>query len=117
MMRRMLRSKIHRATVTDCCLEYEGSLELDLNLIEAARLLPYEMIQVLNLANGERFETYVIKGARGSGTVSFNGAAARLGEPGDKVIILSTAWVSEDDAKTLKPVVVRVDDKNRPLKG
>jgi aspartate 1-decarboxylase len=113
----MCRAKVHRATVTDCCLEYEGSLELDERLIEAAGLLPNEMIQVLNLANGQRFETYVIRGKRGSGIVSFNGAAARMGEPGDKVIILSTAWLSEEEARRLKPIIVRVDSRNRILKG
>ena len=117
MMRWMCRAKIHRATVTECCLEYEGSLELDERLIEAAGLLPNEMIQVLNLSNGKRFETYVIRGRRGSGIVSFNGAAARMGEPGDKVIILSTAWLPDEEARRLKPTIVRVDGRNRIIKG
>lgn len=112
-LRWMCRAKIHRATVTECCLEYEGSLELDEALIEVAGLLPQEMIQVLNLSNGQRFETYVIRAKRGSGKVSFNGAAARMGQPGDKIIILSTAWLPEEEARRLKPVVVKVDSKNR----
>jgi aspartate 1-decarboxylase len=113
----MCRAKIHRATVTECCLDYEGSLELDEALIEAAGLLPNEMIQVLNLSNGQRFETYVIKAKRGSGKVSFNGAAARMGEPGDKVIVLSTAWLPEEEARHLSPIIVRVDSRNRIVKG
>ncbi|MBI3291938.1 MAG: aspartate 1-decarboxylase [Elusimicrobia bacterium] len=117
MMRWMCKSKIHRATVTDARLEYEGSLELDEELLEAGDLLPYEMLQVVNLNNGERFETYVIPGKRGSGVVCLNGAAARLGQPGDRVIVISSAWVDEATARTLKPLIVHVDEKNQPLRS
>lgn len=116
MMRWMCRAKIHRATVTDCKLEYEGSLELDELLIKAAGLHLNEMIQVLNISNGQRFETYVIRAKGGSGRVSFNGAAARMGQPGDKIIILSTAWMTDEEARALKPVIVRVDGRNKIVK-
>lgn len=117
MMRWMCKSKIHRATVTAACLEYEGSLELDAELLEAADLLPYEMLQVVNLNNGERFETYVIPGNRGSGVLCLNGAAARLGQPGDRVIVISSAWMDEAAARTLKPTVVHVDADNHPVRS
>ena len=113
MIRYMLRSKIHRATVTETDLNYEGSLTLCKNLISAADLLVGEKVQVVNVSNGARFETYVMEGLPGSGTVRLNGAAARLGEPGDKVIIMTFAGYSEAELKKYKPIKVMVDDKNR----
>src|SRR5687767_5114308 len=112
MLRRMCRAKIHRATVTSSRLDYEGSIEIDQELLEAAGIFEHEMVLVANLANGNRFETYVIKGARHSGTVGLNGAAARLGGPGDKVIVMSVAWLDDEPALNLKPLFVQVDEKN-----
>jgi aspartate 1-decarboxylase len=111
----MCRAKIHRATITGSHLDYEGSIEIDQDLLDAAGILEHEMILVANLANGHRFETYAIKGPRGSGTISLNGAAARLGAPGNKVIIMSVAWMSETLARKMKPKFVLVDAKNRPI--
>lgn len=113
MLLTMLKSKIHRATITETHLEYEGSLTIDEELIEKANLLVNEKVQVVNINNGERFETYVIKGERGSGKVSLNGAAARKGYVGDKIIIISYALMDEKEAKNHKPTVVRVDDNNK----
>lgn len=113
MLRRMCRAKIHRATVKSSRLDYEGSIEIDEALIEAAGLYEHEMVLVANIANGNRFETYVIKGKRNSGIVGLNGAAARLGTVGDKVIIMSVAWLSDDECKKLKPRFVRVDEHNK----
>jgi aspartate 1-decarboxylase len=114
-LRRVCRAKIHRATITASRLDYEGSIEIDQALIEAAGLFEYEMVLIANLSNGERFETYVIRGAKNSGVVSLNGAAARLGIPGDKIIIMSLAWLSESAAKKIKPQFVQVDARNRPI--
>ncbi|MBN2737511.1 MAG: aspartate 1-decarboxylase [Spirochaetales bacterium] len=108
----MLKSKIHRATVTETNLKYEGSITIDEDLIEKANLLIYEHVHVLNCNNGCRFETYIIKGERGSKVVCLNGAAARLAEAGDKVIIISYALMSEDEARNYSPIVVNVDDDN-----
>ena len=113
----MMKSKIHRATVTDAALHYEGSITLDRDLMDAADLLEYEKVQVVDVDNGARFETYVIEGGRGSGTVCLNGAAARLVQPGDKVIVISYATVDGAGAKKLIPVVVKVDEQNRPLRA
>ena len=113
MLRRMCRAKIHRATITASRLDYEGSIEIDQALIEAAGMYEHEMVLVANLANGNRFETYVIKGPRHSGVIGLNGAAARLGDPGDKVIIMSVAWIEDAKARKLKPQFVQVDDRNR----
>jgi aspartate 1-decarboxylase len=112
MQRAMLKSKIHRATVTDADLHYMGSITIDLELMKAADVLPYEKVHVLDIDNGARLETYVIGGEPGSGTICLNGAAARLVHKGDKVIILSYHWLSEDEAKWVKPRVVHVDDAN-----
>lgn len=112
-LRRMCRAKIHRATITASRLDYEGSIEVDQALIEAAGILEHEMVLVANLANGNRFETYVIKGAKHSGVIGLNGAAAHLGKPGDKVIIMSVAWLDETLAKKLKPKFVQVDAQNK----
>jgi aspartate 1-decarboxylase len=109
----MLRSKIHRATLTGTDLDYEGSIAIDRRLMEAADMLPGEQVHVLNLNNGERLITYVIEAPADSGTMLLNGPAARLGAPGDIVIIIAYCEVSDEDARTLKPIVVHVDAKNR----
>mgnify|MGYP001826112611 CR=1 FL=1 len=113
MLRLMLKSKVHRATVTEADLDYEGSLTLDKDLMDAADLREFEGIQVYNITNGSRFETYIITGERGSGTVCINGAAAHLAGPGDLVIIASYSWMEEKESLTRKPRIVLVDDKNR----
>lgn len=113
MLRRMCRGKIHRATITHSRLDYEGSIEVDSNLMKAAGILENEMVLVANLANGNRFETYVIKGKAGSGIIGLNGAAAHLGKPGNKVIIMSVAWMTEPEAKKNQPKFVKVDAANR----
>lgn len=113
MLRWMCKSKIHRATITDADLNYEGSITIDRSLLLAADILPHEMVQVVNIANGARFETYAIAGKSGSGMITLNGAAARLGAPGDKVIIISSIWLEEEKARRHRPVVVKVDDNNR----
>ena len=115
MQRFMLRSKIHRATLTGTELDYEGSIAIDRDLLEAADMLPGEQVQVLDLNNGQRLITYVIETPAGSGTVLLNGPAARLGTPGDLVIVLSYCAVSEEEARSIRPKVVRVDGKNREL--
>ncbi len=113
----MLKSKIHRATLTATNLDYEGSIAIDRNLMEAADLLPGEQVHVLNINNGERLITYVIEAPPGSGTVMLNGAAARLGMKGDLVIILSYCSMDDAAARQYSPKVVRVDGQNRPLAG
>jgi aspartate 1-decarboxylase len=102
----MCKSKLHGATVTEANLKYEGSLTIDEALMEAACILPHEQVQVVNVNNGERFETYAIPGHKGSGTICLNGPAARLGEPGDIVLILSYALVDDFDAHGLKMRVI-----------
>jgi len=113
MLLNMFKSKIHRATVTEADLSYKGSLTLDKDLIEAAGMLLYEKVQVLNINTGDRFETYIIEGERGSGVVCLNGAAARLGQPGDLIIAVTYAMMDAEDAKTHKPTVVHVDGNNK----
>lgn len=115
MLRLMCKSKIHRATVTAANLNYTGSLTVDEELLRLADIIPYEQVQVVNVNNGARFETYVIPGPAGSGTVCLNGAAARLGHPGDLVIIMSYALFSPDELTDYRPRVVHVDAQNRPL--
>ena len=112
-MRTMLKSKIHRATVTEANIQYEGSITIDKDLMEAADMLPYEQVHVLDIDNGSRLETYVIEGERGSGVICINGAAARLVSAGDKVIIISYQTISEADAINLNPKLVYVDSRNR----
>ena len=114
-MRIMLKSKIHRARVTQCNVDYEGSIAIDKSLMEAADLLPYERVDVLNINNGARFSTYVIQGDRDSGEICVNGAAARLVAKGDIVLILSYQGVSENEAVTSTPRLVYVDLANRLL--
>ncbi|MDM8007915.1 MAG: aspartate 1-decarboxylase [Phycisphaerae bacterium] len=116
MRRFMLKSKIHRATLTGTDLHYEGSIAIDQDLLEAADILPGEQVQVLNLHNGARLITYAIVAPRGSGTVLLNGPAARMGMPGDVVSILTYCDVTDEEARAFKPTVVLVNEKNRPCK-
>ena len=109
----MLRAKIHRATVTDANLEYEGSLTVDPLLLDAAGILNYEQVSVSNLNNGERFETYVIPGKRGSGDMVLNGPTARKGAKGDNVIVFCWEYYNEQELKTFKPRIIMVDGQNR----
>ncbi len=113
MHRHMMKSKIHRAKVTQADLHYEGSLTVDQTLMDAAQMIPYEMIKVYNVDNGERFETYVIPGPADSGVICLNGAAARKGHVGDLLIIVTSAWMGEEEAAAHEPVVVLVDAGNR----
>jgi aspartate 1-decarboxylase len=115
MLRRMLRSKIHRATVTQIDLDYEGSITVDAALMEATGMLSYEAVWVWNIHNGERFETYVLAGHKGSGEICLNGAAARKAQPGDLVIIAAFGWMEEQSARQYSPCVVQVDTQNRPI--
>lgn len=108
----MLKAKIHRATITEADLHYEGSFTIDEELLEEAGILPYEKVSVVNINNGERFETYVICGERGKRTFCLNGAAARKGQPGDMVIIIAYASMSEEEARNHKPSIVLVDRNN-----
>jgi aspartate 1-decarboxylase len=109
----MLKSKIHRATVTDADLHYEGSISIDEKLLEEANILPYEKVAIYDVDNGERFTTYAIKGKRNSGVICLNGAAARKVAKGDLIIIASYVVVEEKDAKNWKPKCVFVDGKNK----
>jgi aspartate 1-decarboxylase len=111
----ILKSKIHRVTVTESNLNYVGSISIDINLIEAANLIEGEKVQVLNITNGERFETYVIKGERGSGQICLNGPAARKVAVGDIIIILSFASMEFEEAKTFKPVIIFPDTETNKL--
>jgi aspartate 1-decarboxylase len=113
MLLTMLKSKIHRATITESDLHYVGSLTLDPNLMDAADMLPYERVQVLNLSNGSRFETYLIEGGRGSGVVCLNGPAARLGVPGDLIIALTYCQVDAEEARNHIARTIHVDAQNR----
>ena len=113
MLRSMLKSKIHRATITEADLNYEGSLTIDSRLMEAADLFPFEQILVYNISNGNRFDTYVIEGKRGSGSICLNGAAARKGAPGDLIIIASYGLYSKDQIAKGKSILVWVDAKNK----
>lgn len=113
MLRAMLRSKIHRASITDANLEYEGSLTVDEGLMEAAGILPYEQVMVSNLNNGERFETYVIPGKRDSGTMCLNGPTARKGVIGDRIVVFCYEFYNDEELKRYRPVIVAVDQNNR----
>ena len=112
-MRTLLKSKLHRARVTRCNLDYEGSITIDRDLLKAADILPFEQVQVLNLHNGARFSTYAIEGEAGSGEIGLNGAAARCAAKGDTVIILTYAQVAEDQLSSHMPKLVYVDENNR----
>lgn len=109
----MCKSKIHRATITKVDLHYEGSIGIDKLLLKAADICPGEIVQVVNINNGSRFETYAIEEAAGSGTIGLYGAAAHLGKTGDLVIILSNCYLEDERAKKLKLIAVKVDSKNR----
>ncbi|GAA1923388.1 aspartate 1-decarboxylase [Streptomyces sodiiphilus] len=113
MLRTMFKSKIHRATVTEADLHYVGSVTVDAELMEAADLLPGELVHIVDIDNGNRLETYVIEGERGSGVIGINGAAAHLINPGDLVILISYAQVDDAEARSLRPAVVHVDARNR----
>ena len=113
MLRTMCKGKIHRATVTQADLNYVGSITIDQDLLDAADIYPYEQVQVVNINNGARLETYTIPGARGSGVICLNGAAARLNAVGDLVIIISYAQCNEKEIRSLQPHVVFVDENNR----
>ena len=113
MLRTMCKSKIHRATVTGADLNYVGSITIDPILMEAADLLEYEQVAVVNVNNGARFETYVIPGERGAGEICLNGAAARLAHPGDKVIVISYGQYDEAEMERYRPVFIFVDEQNR----
>jgi len=113
MLRRMKKSKIHRATVTDANLNYQGSITIDMDIMEAADLLVGEQVQIVNINNGSRSETYTIEGERGSGTVCMNGAIARLAQPGDLIIIISYADYTEEELKNYKSITVKVDQSNK----
>jgi aspartate 1-decarboxylase len=111
---KLLKSKIHTATITDKNLFYEGSLTVDREIMEKANLKPFEAVWIYNLNNGKRFETYLIEGNKGE--IILNGAAARLGEIGDKIIIVSYAWVSEEDLKNFKTTLVYLNEQNQVVK-
>jgi len=113
MQRTMMKSKIHRASVTDANLNYVGSITIDRGLMDAADLREYEQVHVVDIDNGARFETYVIEGAAGSGEMCINGAAARLVQPGDKIIVISYGSYDEAELAEFEPTVVLVDEENR----
>lgn len=112
MQRKMLKSKIHRATITDCDLHYVGSITIDADLLEQADILENEHVHVLDIDNGQRFETYTIAGERGSGMMQVNGAAARLVAKGDKIIVVSYADYDREELESYEPIVVHVDEDN-----
>ena len=112
MLRTILKSKIHKATVTEANVDYEGSITIDKDIMEAAALLEYEHVHVLSLSSGERLETYAICGRPGSGQICMNGAAAKVIAKGEKVIVLSFAQIGEDEARTLVPKAIMLNDKN-----
>ena len=113
MQRTMLKSKIHRARVTEACIDYEGSISIDSSLLEAADLVEYEQVQIYNISNGERFTTYVIAGEPDSGTICLNGAAARKAVVNDLIIICAYGALEENERRNFKPRVVLVDSQNR----
>lgn len=113
MLLNIFRSKIHRATVTEANLNYVGSITIDALLLEASGILPHEKVQVVDIDNGERFETYVIEGERGSGQISLNGAAARKVAIGDKIIIIAYALMSYEEAKSFEPKLIFPDNYNQ----
>ena len=112
----LLKCKIHRATITECDLDYEGSISIDSELIEKAGLLPFERVDILNINNGERLTTYVIEAPGGSGTIGLNGAAARKAVAGDKVIIVAYCSLHRNEASKHKPVILLMDDENKITK-
>lgn len=112
----MLKAKIHRATVTQAELDYVGSITVDMDLLEQAGILEYEKVQIVDVNNGSRFETYTIAGERGSGVMCLNGAAARMVQTGDKIILMAYAQVTPEEASELRPMVLFVDEKNKVTK-
>lgn len=112
MQRTLLKSKIHQAVVTEANLYYKGSLTIDKNLMEAADILEFERVEVVNINNGERFDTYAIEGERGSGEMCLNGAAARKGTVGDQIIVFTYAILNEDEVKTHRPKILLLNNKN-----
>ena len=112
MLLTMLKSKIHRAVITEAKLNYVGSITIDKSLMDTANILEYEKVQIVDIDNGNRFETYAIAGDAGSGIICVNGAAARCVQPGDKIIIMTYCQVNEDEAAKFKPTVVFVDENN-----
>ena len=113
---KMLKAKIHRATVTQAELDYDGSITVDMDLLEQAGILEYEKVQIVDVNNGSRFETYTIAGERGSGVMCLNGAAARMVQTGDKIILMAYAQVTPEEASELRPTVLFVDEKNKVTK-
>ena len=112
----MLKAKIHRATATQAELDYVGSITVDMDLLEQAGILEYEKVQIVDVNNGSRFETYTIAGERGSGVMCLNGAAARMVQTGDKIILMAYAQVTPEEASELRPTVLFVDEKNKVTK-
>ncbi len=112
----MLKAKIHRATVTQAELDYVGSITVDIALLEQAGILEYEKVQIVDVNNGSRFETYTIAGERGSGVMCLNGAAARMVQTGDKIILMAYAQVTPEEAREMRPTVLFVDEKNQLTK-
>ncbi|MCK5075763.1 MAG: aspartate 1-decarboxylase [Calditrichia bacterium] len=112
MMRNFLKSKIHRATITEANLHYEGSITIDPDLLEAADILPNEIVKVFNINTGARFETYALLGERGKKEICLNGAAARLGEVGDLIIIVSSCWLNDNELECYKPKIVLMEKDN-----
>jgi aspartate 1-decarboxylase len=117
MKHQMLKSKIHRCRVTDKNIDYEGSITIDRELMDAAGLLAYEIVDIFDINNGSRFSTYVIEGEKGSGDIVLNGAAARLVEKNDLVIIVASTILETEDAITFKPKIVLVDEKTNRIKN
>ncbi len=115
-LRKVLKSKLHMARVTEANIDYEGSCTIDEELMEIADLAPYELIMISNYNNGERFETYVIPGRRGSGEICLNGATARKGAVGDRLFIFSWRYIPETKLDNYRPVVIILDESNRPKK-
>ncbi|MBI5207970.1 MAG: aspartate 1-decarboxylase [Candidatus Firestonebacteria bacterium] len=113
MLLQVLKSKIHRAIVTEANLEYEGSITIDEDLLNKAQIIPYEKLQIVNLSTGHRFETYCIPGPKKSGMICLNGGTARLGASGDKIIIISYMFISKEELINYKPLILRVDDNNK----
>ncbi len=113
MLLTLMKGKLHRATITEADLDYEGSIKIDSALLKAADILPHERVEVYNVTNGQRFATYAIKGEAGSGVIGTNGAAAHLAKPGDIVIICTYAQMEEQAARNYKPTVILLDEHNR----
>lgn len=116
MLRSVLKAKIHRATITEADLNYEGSLTIDRNLLEAADIIPFERVMVYNINNGERFDTYAIEGEPGTGVIGLNGAAARKGHVGDLIIIATYVQVEESELPGFKPAILMLDENNKVKK-